>query len=366
MDQIGIDLGKKRSDVCVMSAVTTVSERFKCDTTRATLTERFARRPTAQIAIEACRSSGWVHELLTGLGHTVVVVDTSRVRQIGVGQGRRKTDRRDAEALARSLWTGTTPRAHVLRYETQKLRDVLHTRAQLVGQRASLVTMVRGQWQGQGEELGGCASAAFAAKVRASGSALVTAPQVQAVLAVLDVVNEQIAGLTEQLERLAEQQEAYARLCTVPGVKLIVGLSFIAALDEATRFRHAREVAAYLGLVPSEASTGGKVRRGGITKAGNSMARQALVQAAQSLLRSPKRQQDPLVVWGQQVIARRGKRQGVVAVARRLARILWALWCDGSDYDPQGLGRASASGLTRRARRAQAEAAQMAALRYQA
>jgi hypothetical protein len=102
MDQIGIDLGKKRSDVCVMSAVTTVSERFKCDTTRATLTERFARRPTAQIAIEACRSSGWVHELLTGLCHTVVVVDTSRVRQIGVGHGRRKTDRRDAEALARS------------------------------------------------------------------------------------------------------------------------------------------------------------------------------------------------------------------------------------------------------------------------
>lgn len=138
------------------------------------------------------------------------------------------------------------------------------------------------------------------------------------------------------------------------------GRSFpIAALDRADRFAQAHQVQAYLGLVPGESTTGGRRRLSSITTARNGMARWALVQAAQSMLRAGRRAQDPLVLWARQVEARRGKRVAVVALARRLAGILWAMWVDGTFYDAQGLGRASADGLTRRARRAAREARQM-------
>jgi transposase len=144
-------------------------------------------------------------------------------------------------------------------------------------------------------------------------------------------------------------------MCSVPGVKLVVALSFIAALDRAERFGNAHQVEAYLGLVPSENSTGGRRRLGQITKAGNPQARAMLVQAAHSLLNARKHQEDALVVWAKQLAARRGKRVAAVALARRLAGMLWAMWMDGTLYDPHLVARRSADGMTRALRRTQAE-----------
>jgi hypothetical protein len=87
-----------------------------------------------------------------------------------------------------------------------------------------------------------------------------------------------------------------------------------------------------------------------------------LVQAARSLLRTRRAQQDPLVVWARAVAARRGGKRAVIGVARRLAGILWAMWVDGTCYDPQGLARQSCAGVSRRARRAQQDAALMASV----
>jgi transposase len=337
-----------------------VRERYKVRTQREALARRFANAPRCRIAIESCRDSGWVYEHLTGLGHEVVVVDTTRARSIGIGQGRRKTDRRDAEALARAVARGVVPRAHVLSAAGRELRDVLHARDQLVRLRGRLVTMLRGQFQGRGLATPRCATADFGTRLRGSGLPGVEALEVQALLAVWDEVTARVEQVTAHLEALAARHEAVARLSSVPGVKLIVSLTLIAALDDATRFRQAHEVQAYLGLVPAEYSTGGKRRAGGITRCGNSLARRALVQAAQSLLRTRRAQQDPLVVWAREVAARRGRKRAVVGVARRLAGILWAMWVDGTCYDPQGLARQSFAGLSRRARQAQRAATVMA------
>jgi transposase len=354
-----MDLGKKRSDVCVMAAADQVSERFKVTTTRESLSKMFARRPAAQIAVESCRSSSWVKEQLEQLGHTVVVIDTTRVRALGVGQGRRKNDQRDAEMLARALCSGVVPRAHVLSHEARRVRDVLHTRAQLVAQRTALVTMIRGQFEAQGIVVPTCDAAKFAATLGRTDAELVEGVHIQAVLRVLASVNQELEVLTAELEALAARQEAYPRLCTVPGVKLIVALSFIAALDRADRFRDAHQVEAYLGLVPSEMSTGGRQRLGHITKAGNPRARVMLVQAAHVLLRARRHQDDPLVVWAHQLAARRGKRIAVVALARRLTGVLWAMWQDGTDYDARAVAGASAAGMSRRLRRSHQEVAAM-------
>jgi transposase len=366
MKNVGIDLGKKQSDVCIVDEQAVVVERFQVRTNRVALSKRFTNAPPCKIAIESCRDSGWVCEHLTSLGHEISVVDTTRARTIGIGQGRRKTDRRDAEALARALSHNQVPRAHVLSARARQLRDVLLTRDQLVRLRGRLITMLRGQFQGRGLETPRCATEAFAVRLRASGLPGVDGADVQAILTVLDSVNTQIETLTCQLKAMATREESFARLCSVPGVKLVVSLAFISALDDASRFDTAHEVQAYLGLVPSEHTTGGKRRMGAITRCGNTMARRLLVQAARSMLRVRSAQESPLVVWAKEVALRRGGKRAAVGLARRLAGVMWAMWVDGTLYDPVGLARQSWGGLSRRARRAQRAADNMAKTRLAA
>lgn len=120
----------------------------------------------------------------------------------------------------------------------------------------------------------------------------------------------------------ARDREAYDRA----RVGLIVAAMFVSVIDDAKRFRNAHQVESYLGLVPSEDSSGRRGQRlGGISKHGNSYARSLLVQAAWVVLKR-KASDDPLVAWGKEVVKRRGKQIGVVAVARRLTGILWAMW----------------------------------------
>lgn len=361
MVRIGIDLGKFKSDTAVMDTAQHVSERFRGATTREGFQAGFANRPKAVIAIEAGRDSRWVHEVLTSLGHEVHVMDTTQARAMGVGRGKRKTNRRDAEALARALWTGSFPEAHVLSAVAARLRNTLLLRRQLVAQRTGLVTQLRGQFQAEGWVVPSCEAKDFTTRLRATRHELVGSTSVQAALEVLDTLNLQIRVLEQQLGRAAEAQSSYAKLRTTPGVKLIVGLTFIAALDDPKRFKKAHQVEAHLGLVPGEASTGEGRRLGHITKTGNAEARAMLIQAAWTLMRNPKHQEDALVVWARQVSARRGPRIAAVALARRLAGVLWAMWRHGTTYDPKRVARESAEGLTQRAKQANADARRMRA-----
>lgn len=359
MNKIGIDLGKFQSNICVMDNSFKIIERSKIRTRRVTLEKALSRYPGSEVAIESCRDSGWVHEHLTSLGYKVIVVDTTRARALGIGRGRRKTDQRDAEVLARALVAKVAPPAHILSREARQLRDSLSARDQLVRTRSRLVTTLRGQFQSRGWETPSCRTEVFADRLRASSIPGVKDAGVQCLLRVLDQINEEIKVMDQQLQHLSDKHEAFDRLCSVPGVKLIAGLAFIAAVDEAQRFDNARQVEAYLGLVPSENTTGGKQRLGRITRCGNSMARRMLVQAAQALLLARSARTDPLVVWALQVAERRGKSKAVIALARRLVGVLWAIWVDGSFYDPKGLARNIATGLSRRARRAEREALSM-------
>jgi transposase len=147
-----------------------------------------------------------------------------------------------------------------------------------------------------------------------------------------------------------------AQLTTVPGVGPIVAAQFVSVIDEARRFRNAHQVECYLGLVPSEDTTGGKRRLGAITKHGNSYLRALLVQAAWSILRLPART-DPLQRWALAVATRRGKRIAIVALARRLAGVLWALWRDDTVYDPELAARVGARGLRKAAQNIEYRAA---------
>jgi transposase len=346
MRTVSLDLGARRVDFCEVGDGGEIRR-----ATRRSLEglekELGPGTSPARVAFEACREGWHVARVLEEWGHIPVMVDTTRARQLGIGQHGRKTDRVDAERLAVALKEGRIPEAHILSPQRQELRFHMAVRRMLVESRAQYVTAVRGIVRAHGIQVSSCTTRDFLAKLNKvelnEAIRAYTAPLCSA----LGLLTHRVAEMDLRLEELCRQEPLIQRLQTVPGVGLVVAAVFVSVIDEATRFRDAHQVESYLGLVPSEASTGGRRRLGAISKAGNSYARALLVEAAWTVLRG--KEDDPLRSWARQLARRRGHRIAVVALARRLVGILWAIWRDGTVYEPQRLGQASAQGVSRHA-----------------
>jgi transposase len=299
------------------------------------------------VAIEACREAWHVHDLLTSWGNEVVMVDTTRSRRLGIGQHGRKTDRIDAEVLALALERGGIPVAHVLSPHRRELRRCLNVRRALVESRAQMVTTARGLAREHGTMLPRCAAGHFASNVRKENLETELLAVIEPLLKLLDVINTELVGVDETLAKLCATEPVTTQLATTPGVGPIVSAAFVSVIDDAKRFRSAHHVESYLGLVPTEDSSGGRRRIGAISKKGNKYLRSLLVQAAWSVMRSAG-EHEPLKLWANAIAARRSKNVAVVALARRLVGVLWALWRDGTVYDAGWLAAKSSHG-TRRA-----------------
>jgi len=342
MRNVALDLGLRKICFCEVSDGKVIARR----TVRsiAELEDVLgAETETAKVAIEACREAWAAMTTLQGWGHWPLLVDTTRVRRLGLGEHGRKTDRIDAEVLARAVERGDLPLAHVLSAARQALRHQLSAREALVESRTKLVNAARGIGRAVGTSLPRCDTRAFAEKVRVSEVDKETRALLEPLLAAIDTIDRQLADVELALEKVCVEDETIVRLATTPGVAKIVAATFASVIDDAGRFRNAHQVESYLGLVPSESSTGGRRRLGAITKQGNIHARSMLVQAAWCIYRL--RGEDPLKRWARDLGKRRGNRIAIVALARRLAGVLWAMWRDGTAYDPAGVARASANGL---------------------
>ncbi len=148
-------------------------------------------------------------------------------------------------------------------------------------------------------------------------------------------LNAQLAYSDETIACVTAHDARVQRLRTVPSVGPVTAAAFVATLDDAQRFRHAHQVEAYLGLVPRELSSGETQRRGHITKAGHTRMRWLLIEVAVSILRRRPPQAEVLHAWALHIAVRRGKHIAVVALARRVAGILYALLRDGTTFDSQ-------------------------------
>jgi transposase len=278
--------------------------------------------PAAKVVFEACREGWAVHDQLEQWGHEPLMLDTTRVRQLGIGQHKRKNDRIDAETMARALESGRIPLAHVLSPHRRELRLQLSVRRSLVATRAEYVTTIRGLARARGQHLPTCDTENFLKHLRRTPLDEQTRALSEPLAKMLEALNPQIALVEKKLEQLCAGEPVIRRLTTRPGVALIVAAAFVSVIDEAKRFRRAHEVESYVGLVPSE-ETSVHRKLGAITKHGNSYLRALLVQSAHSVFRL--RGDDPLKSWGEAIEKRRGKRIAVIAVARRLVGILWAM-----------------------------------------
>jgi transposase len=328
MDHIAIDLGGWESQICVRSSNGTVLEERRCQTSL--LGAYLSGRPKSRVVVETGSEAFGLADAALEVGHEVRVVPATLVRSLGVGARRTKTDRRDARALSEVSCRIDLPSVHIPSVPSRERKARCSMRDALVRARTQVSNGVRGWLRTQGVRLRSGSVNTFPARVRAQ---VPNVPSyVTRQLDTIDALTRSLAAADHDVRCAAKADPTCRRLMSVPGVGANTALRFVAALDAIGRFPSAHSVEAYLGLTPGERSSSQKQQRTGITKAGSPAVRHTLVQAAWAARRC--RRQDPLHHWASAVQKRRGKRVAAVALARKLAGILYAMWRDGTSYQP--------------------------------
>lgn len=334
MEHIGIDLGSRKSDICIVDDRGVVLER-KVMLTSEMCAWLKARSSSSRVVLESCSQARTVAQQATEAGHEVWVIPGHTVRALGVGARGLKTDRRDAEVLAMaSARNLELPHAWLRREEATELGRLCSTRASLVRQRTTNVNAVKSWFRERLWKAPGRNVRDFAGKVREAfqSHGLVVPAYMESLLATIRALSKEIQDLDQELVQHSEGSAVCKQLRSVPCVGPVTRSTFEAVVDDPHRFRHGDELASFLTLIPGERSTGGTTRRTGLIQAGPTYLRSLLIQCAWTLLRT--RPQEPMVQWAVGIIARRGKKVGVVALARKLAIVLWTVWRRGHPYDP--------------------------------
>lgn len=303
----------------------------------------FKKQPACTVALEACGAAHYWGREIASLGHAVKLVPPPFVKRFA--EGRRKTDARDAKALALAGRGADLRSVPVKSAARQAELLVLKARGLLVRQHTQLGNALRGHLAefGLTARTGGKGLEDLIERIE-SGEANLP----EAALAPLAVLigqwrrlGDEIAKLTATLLAQAKGNETVRRLMDVPGVGPVTASIFSLRIDDPSRFACGRNCAAWLGLTPNEHSSGGKRRLGAITKAGDEDLRSLLVLGAASLLIRARRAPESASFWVRGILKRRPFKVAAVALAARNARTLWALLKHGATYDPRRVSKAA-------------------------
>jgi transposase len=287
--------------------------------------------------------SEWVARYLEELGHDVVVADPSFAAMYATRSRKVKTDKRDARTLAEACRLGAYRPAHRTSDRQRHVRAQLAVREAMVRTRSRYISLISTLLRRDGLRVAAGHSAGFLKRLERVELSDALREELAPLVLLLQGLGEQIKAADERLAALAKEDEVVARLCTAPGVGPVTAASFVSTLDEAGRFAGPKQARAYLGLVPTERSSGERQQRGHISKAGPRRARYMLVEAAWTILRRMSPGNSALHEWAAGIAARRGSRVAVVALARKLAGILYAMWRDGTKFESQSPQAAAAA-----------------------
>jgi transposase len=333
-----IDLHARYSEIRIVDAEGRVIRERRVITARDRLVTVFGDQGRVRILLETGTESEWVAQALEEAGHEVIVADPNFAPMYGEIRRTVKTDRRDVAALAEANRRGWYRPTHRVSAAQRDVRQILRSRRLLVQMRGRTVSLLRALLRQSGYRLPSGSTPCVPARL----AQLTLPPQLTETIAPLrrmvETLTVEIAAVDTRLTSYAAADPIVRRLRTVPGVGPVVALTFRAFVDDVQRFTHAGQVSAAIGLVPREDSSAERRHRGHITKAGPPELRSLLVQAAWACWRS--RQSASLRAWVERLAARRGRRIAVVALARRLSRILYAVWRDQSVFDAATLAAA--------------------------
>jgi transposase len=316
---VALDVSLKEISVCIMDDKGAVVFEGKTPADPAILVALIkARAPqVVRVGLETGATSPWLFHALTAAGLPVVCMD-ARHAHAALSMRPRKSDRSDARGLADILRMGWYREVRAKSLLAHERRALLAARHRLVSIRTELDAQLRGVLKTFGLILGPGNTDALVRKAEALAQGHPVLSDLVARLAeVRRQVATQIAALDRDIRRLVRSEPTLKRFMTVPGVGPITALAFLSAIDDPTRFKHARDVGPYLGLTPTRYQSGEMDRQGRISKCGDAFTRTCLYEAANVLLTKVQRF-SPLKAWGTRLARRIGASKARVAVARKI------------------------------------------------
>lgn len=333
---IGLDVGDRVTHLCVLDSARQVVERAKFQTTREGLYKALGARPRGPVVMEVGSQSPWMSATLKSAGFDVVVADARRVASIV--RSDKKTDRRDAETLARLLQGMPELLGSVYHRSEQAQADlaVIRARDSLVQLRTKLILHVRGTVKAFGMRIRACSAKCFHRVARPEIPEILQ-PALYPVLETLAELEKSIASYDRQVKQLAKGRYPEAiHLQEVSGIGPLISMAYVLTMETPDRFQQSRKVGSWIGLCPKVQSSGDKNPQLSISKTGDGYLRRLLVQAAHRVMGHNIPDSD-LRRYGERIAARGGKAakaRAVVAVARKLSVLLHRLWVTGKPYVP--------------------------------
>lgn len=344
MKILALDLGKFKTVGCVYEGASG-KHHFKTSfTTPSALAQLVSEVKPERVVIEVCNIAGWVCDLLRELGVPVQVANTSddawRWRKV-----KKKNDRADALKTAQLSAVNQLREVHIPNLEVRQWRALIAFRQQLVRRRGKVKNHIRDLLLSEGQilargarcwtQLGRAQLTALAKPFSEIGGHELWRGQLDIELRQLRELQREIEQVEEKLNALAKAEPRVAQLRSIPGVGPRLAEAIVALLDQPERFHNAREVSAYVGMVPKELDSGETMRRGRITKHGSRLVRSLLVEVAWAGLRYNS--------WVRETFHRisGGKKSrrkiAIVAVGRQLLVRCWAMLRDGTIWQPPPL-----------------------------
>jgi len=329
---VGLDVSLAETSLCVVDSHGATLWQGKCGSSPEAIAATVrARAPkVARIGFESGPLSSWHWHELKKLGLPVICLD-ARHAKAALSLQLNKSDRNDALGLAQIVRTGWYREVAVKSLDSQLIRSLITTRAQLVRMRVDLGNQIRGVLKPFGLVAGKGSGQPFVDRVRTLVAGGPLEDVAEALLSAWQAVGRQITVLSRRLILMARRDTAVRRLMTAPGVGTITALTFVSIIDDPGRFAKSRNVAAYLGLTPRRYQSGEVDRSGRISKCGDALMRAYLFEAAGIVLNRVSRW-SALKAWGTRLIKKIGSKKATVAVARKLAVILHRMWRDTSTF----------------------------------
>lgn len=321
---VGLDVSLKSTSICILDERGKRAHEGEVESTPEAIHE-FLLKTGLEIEQIGLESGNLTHYLKTGLlkkKYQVVVMESRKMAAI-LATIINKTDKNDARGIAEALRVGHFRECVHRSEEAVEIRSLLHLRQTAVEERTHVINSLRGHLKVYGIKFAKKAGKTFRTTVEEAITTL--RPTIQraigSLLNILDVLDQEIKKLTREVEAIAATNEDVILLQTVDGVGPITALAFKAEIDDAKRFEDSKDAAAYIGLTPSQYSSGEVQRHGGISKKGSKRTRYLLVEAASALLTRCK-VWSKLKAWGMKIQKKKGTRKATVAIARKLAVIM--------------------------------------------
>ena len=329
---IGLDVSLASTAVCVLGEKGKMVTEARVASAPDALVSFLRELPhgIAAIGLEAGPLSQWLYKGLTEAGFDAVLMETRLVKG-ALKAMPIKTDRRDAEGIARLLQMGWYRPVHCKAVSSQEMRALLTSRKSVLDTIIKIELSLRGVLRNFGLKLGAVSKGRWDARVREliAGNAMLEAAA-EPILRARTALRRELAGLEKLVRNLASQDPVCRRLMTMPGVGPVVALTYKSAIDDPERFRRSKDVGPWVGLTPGRNQSGERDVVGAITKAGDAGLRTALYQAATVMLN--RGAPNWLKAWALRLAVLRGRKRATIALARRIGVVLHRMWRDGTEF----------------------------------